>query len=125
MGFVYYGNYAIYFEIGRVETLRSLGFSYKSLEDQGVMLPVKTYSVDYQFPARYDDLLTIRTNIVKMPRASIEFSYEVMNEAGKLISSAQTVLVFMDAKTFRPMRCPDEILTKLQTYFSDQPPHLA
>lgn len=125
MGFVYYGNYATYFEIGRVETLRSLGFSYKTLENQGVMLPVKTYSIDYQVPAKYDDLLTIRTNIVRMPRASIEFTYEVMNSEGSILSTARTVLVFMDAKTQRPIRCPEEILRKLQAYFSDQPPHLA
>ena len=119
MGFVYYGNYATYFEIGRVETFRSLGISYRSLENQGVMLPVKTYCIDYQSPAKYDDLLTIRTRIVKIPRASIEFSYEVINSEGKILSIANTVLVFMDAKTQRPIRCPDEILNELKAYFSD------
>ncbi|MBP6403824.1 MAG: acyl-CoA thioesterase, partial [Bacteroidia bacterium] len=69
MGYVYYGNYAAYFEVARVEALRSLGFSYKKLEEDGLMLPVLDFSVKYFKPAYYDDVLTIKTTIRELPQA--------------------------------------------------------
>lgn len=84
MGYVYYGTYAQYFEVGRVEALRSLGMSYRRMEEEGVMLPVRDLKVTYHKPAFDDDLLTVRTTIVAMPSVRIQFAYEVRNEAGKL-----------------------------------------
>src|SRR5258706_4877260 len=88
MGYVYYGNYAQYFEVARVEALRSLGFSYRTLEDEGIILPVLNYSVKYIRPAFYDDELTIKVVIKEMPMARIRFDYEVYNEKKELITIA-------------------------------------
>src|SRR3954463_1583998 len=90
MGYVYYGNYATYFEIGRVETLRKLGTSYKALEDSGIMLPVLEYKSKYIKAAKYDDLLTIRTFIRKIPTVRIVFDYEVYNQDMVLLNVAET-----------------------------------
>lgn len=117
MGYVYYGAYAQYLEVGRVEALRSLGISYRGLEDQGVMLPVHDLSVKYHRPARYDDLLSVRTTILQVPGVRIQFSYVVHNEAGELISEASTTLVFVDAATMRPRRAPQKLIDLLAPFF--------
>jgi len=111
MGYCYYGNYAQYFEVGRVEALRSLGLSYKSLEEDGIMLPVLDFSVKYISPAFYDDLLTIETTIERVDGARIYFSYEIKNEADKLISKATTTLVFVNKSTMRPTTPPSHFLS--------------
>ncbi|MBK7129776.1 MAG: acyl-CoA thioesterase [Crocinitomicaceae bacterium] len=117
MGYCYYGNYAQFFEIGRVETLRSLGISYKELEDQGIMLPVLDYQVRFLKPAFYDDLLTIKTTISKLPSARIVFDYEILNENNVLISTAQTTLVFIQDKTMKPCMVPQHLLEKIKPFF--------
>lgn len=114
MGVVYHGNYAQYFEIGRIEWLSSLGFSYKEMEAQGIMLPVVVLNISYSKPAFYDDVLTIKTTLLKLPKVSIEFEYELFNERDELLSKAYTKLVFVDTKTRLPMRCPDYFLDQLQ-----------
>ena len=114
MGVVYHGNYAQYFEIGRIEWLSSLGFSYKEMEAQGIMLPVVVLNISYSKPAFYDEILTIKTTLLKLPKASIEFEYELYNERDELLTKAYTKLVFVDKKTRLPMRCPDYFLDKLQ-----------
>lgn len=118
MGYVYYGAYAQYFEVGRVEALRSLGVSYRSLEDQGVMLPVHDLTVNYHLPARYDDLLAVHTTIEAVPTVRIRFRYEVRNEADELISQATTTLVFVDAATMRPRRAPEALVELLRPFFT-------
>ncbi len=110
MGYCYYGNYAQFFEVGRVETMRSLGISYKSLEEDGIMLPVKEFSVNYHVPAFYDDLLTIRTTIAEIKGAKIYFSYEVFNEQNQLICNASTLLVFINKHTMKPIQTPSAFL---------------
>ncbi len=110
MGVVYYGNYPQYLELGRVEWLRSIGFTYKAMEEEGVMMPVVSLLIQYKKPALYDELITIRTKLKELPSTKIEFDYEILNEKGELLSTANTVLVFVDAKTFRPMRCPEKVL---------------
>ena len=117
MGFVYYGNYAAYFEVARVECLRKLGVQYKELEGQGVWLPVVNYSIEYKKPAEYDDQLNILTQIVSLPGARISFAYVCTNQNGELIARASTDLVFLNAETKRPMRCPEEILSALAPHF--------
>jgi acyl-CoA thioester hydrolase len=117
MGYCYYGNYAAFFEIGRVETLRSLGVSYKELEDKGIMLPVLSYEVKFIKPAFYDDLITIKTFIKKIPAARIDFDYEIYNENNVLLTTAHTSLVFIQSNAMKPCPAPSEIIEKLKAFF--------
>ena len=110
MGVVYYGNYPQYLELGRVEWLRSIGFIYKAMQEEGVMMPVVSLQIQYKKPALYDELITIRTKLKELPSTKIEFDYEILNQRGELLSTANTILVFVDAKTFRPVRCPEKVL---------------
>ena len=114
MGIVYHGNYAQYLEMGRIEWLRSFGISYKKMEDQGVMLPVISLSINYKKSARYDDVIYVKTQLSKMPTATIEFDFEILNEDGEIITLANVVLAFINMKTMKPTRCPKHILDKLQ-----------
>ena len=104
MGVVYHGNYAQYFEIGRIEWLSSLGVSYKEMEAQGIMLPVVVLNINYSKPAFYEDVLIITTSLIKPPEVSIEFKYELHNEGGELLTTAYTKLVFVDSKSRSPIR---------------------
>ena len=117
MGFVYYGNYATYFEVARVEMLRSLGISYKDLEDEGTLLPVVNFSINYKSPAHYDDELVIKTTIDSEPSAKIRFEYSVLKN-DKELASAETTLVFVNSKTMRPTRCPDKLAELFKKYFN-------
>jgi len=114
MGVVYHGNYAQYLELARVEWLRALGISYKSMEEGGIMLPVISLSIKYLKSALYDDLITVKVILNKKPAVRIEFDYEITNEAGELLATANTVLVFMDMERKRPTRCPQILLNKLE-----------
>ncbi len=116
MGFVYYGNYAQYLEVGRVEALRSVGLSYKSLEDQGYLLPVKSYSINYLIAASYDDELIINTIIKDLPSNRIIFDYEV-KRGNELLATASTTLFFMnrDGKACKP---PDFFINQMKPLFS-------
>ncbi|MFZ4739584.1 MAG: acyl-CoA thioesterase [Bacteroidales bacterium] len=106
MGYVYYGNYAQYYEVGRVEALRFLGVSYKALEDKGVMLPVVHLNINFKKPAFYDDELTIRTIIKEMPDTKMKFYYEIYNDNKLLINQGETILVFVHHQTMKPCHCP-------------------
>ena len=113
MGVVYHGNYAQYLEIGRLEWLNTLGISYKEMEADNVMLPVVSLILRYIKPATYDEILTISTSLLKLPTASIEFSYEIHDSSGELLTTAHTKLAFVNIKCNFPMRCPQYILDKL------------
>lgn len=114
MGYCYYGNYAQFFEIGRVEALRSLGMNYRKMEEDGIMLPVLDYKVKYIKPALYDDLLTIRTTIPEIPKARIRFEYEIYNERKELLSKAETTLVFISKENMKPRSAPEDFIEKLE-----------
>ncbi|MDP5098376.1 MAG: acyl-CoA thioesterase [Crocinitomicaceae bacterium] len=116
MGYCYYGNYAQYFEVGRVEAMRKVGMSYKSLEEKGVMLPVSEFKVNYKFPAKYDDLLSITTKIVSLKGARIVFHYIIHNESEQLISEAETTLVFVSKETMRPISPPKAFIEALSAF---------
>lgn len=118
MGYCYYGNYAQYFEVGRVEALRSIGMSYKELEAIGLMLPVSDFSVKYLSPALYDDLLSITTEITELSGSRLIFNYEIKNELNILLSTAATTLVFVTTETMRPTRPPSEFIDLLKAYES-------
>lgn len=113
MGVVYHGNYAQYFEVGRVEWLRKFGVSYKQMEENGIMLPVISLNIKYKKSARYDDLIKVKTQLVKMPSATIEFEYQILNEKNEILATGNTVLVFIDINRNRPTRCPQYLLDKL------------
>ncbi len=117
MGYCYYGNYAQFLEVGRVECLRSLGVSYKALEDSGIMLPVLDLKIKYIKPSFYDDLLTIETTIVNLPTSKIEFTYKIFNEKKELITTASTTLVFVAKNSMKPTRSPETLLQKLKPFF--------
>lgn len=117
MGYVYYGNYAMYYEVARVESLRQLGLSYRELEDMGVMMPVLENQSKFIAPGRYDDLLRIVTTLREKPGVRIRFEYEIFNESNILIHKGETLLVFIDKKTNKPCRPPEAMLNVLAPYF--------
>ena len=110
MKYVYYGNYAEYFEVARVELFRTLGMSYDEIEKRGIFLPVSEYKIKYLKPGLYDQLLEIHTYIKKIPGVKIEFDYEIYNEDKVKITEASTTLFFLDAETNKIVRCPDFLL---------------
>ena len=113
MGIVYHANYLQYLEMGRVEWLRSLGISYKNLEEEGWLLPVIHAELDFKKPATYDQWLKITTTLVKMPQVRIHFEYEITNENEEILVKARTTLAFMDKNSFSPVRCPGFLLDRL------------
>lgn len=119
MDVVYYGNYAMYFEVGRVEAIRNLGISYKALEEMGIILPVVELNIKYLRPAKYDDLITIKSQIKELPQDHvIIFDQEVYNESGKLLTMGQVKLYFMDATMGKRAEMPAILKEKLAVYFS-------
>lgn len=115
MQVVYHGNYAQYFEIGRVEWLRNKGISYKLMEQSGIMLPVVSLTMNYKKPARYDELLTLKTILKNRTSVKIEFDYELYNEKEELLTTGNSILVFVDMKTGKPMSPPQYIIDILNT----------
>ncbi len=114
MGIVYHGNYPQYMEVGRIEWLRSMGISYKSMEESGVMLPVISLSINYKKSVKYDDLIRVITTLKEKPVVKIEFDYQILNEKLEIVATGNTVLAFVNMKTGKPMKCPDYILQKLK-----------
>ena len=113
MSFAYHGNYAQYFEMGRIEWLRKLGISYKKMEESGIMLPVISLNTNYLKPAKYDDLLTLKTTLVNKPLVKIKFEFEIRNEKDELLTKATATLAFMNSSTKKPIRAPKFLLKKL------------
>ncbi|RKE52576.1 acyl-CoA thioesterase [Sphingobacterium detergens] len=118
MGYVYYGNYAAFYEIARTEMLRSTGISYKELEEMGVMLPVTELKTKYLKPGKYDDLITIRVTIRKKPAVRIIFEYELFNENGELLNQGETTLVFVNMEKNKPCMPPQVFQDKMSKYFN-------
>ncbi|MCS4228735.1 thioesterase family protein [Sphingobacterium sp. BIGb0165] len=118
MGYVYYGNYAAFYEIARTEMLRSTGISYKELEEMGVMLPVTELKTKYLKPGKYDDLITIRVTIRKKPAIRIIFEYELFNESGELLNQGETTLVFVNMEKNKPCMPPQVFQDKMSKYFN-------
>ena len=118
MGYLYYGNYAALYEIGRVETIRSLGISYQALEDiHGIMLPVLSLESRFKMPAKYDEELIIRTTLKDMPGKMITFHHNIINEENQSINQAMIKLFFIDIATNKRISVPIFIKEKLETYF--------
>ena len=117
MGYVYYGNYAEFYEVARVEMLRTLGTSYKLMEASGVMMPVAELHCKYLKPALYDEIITIKVILDEMPRAGMRFKYMLYNEANELINTGETLLVFVKMDTNKICFIPKELTAKLKPYF--------
>ncbi|MFN4974821.1 MAG: acyl-CoA thioesterase [Bacteroidota bacterium] len=121
MNIVYYGNYAQFFEVGRAECIRDLGFSYKKMEELGVHMPVVELHANFLRPARYDDLITIKTTLRQLPeKYEITFHHEVFNERKKLLTTGHVTLMFIDAVANKRMRMPDFLREKLAPFFPNQ-----
>lgn len=114
MKYVYYGNYAEYLEVARVELFRTLGISYDEIEKRGIWLPVSEYKIKYLKPAFYDEILEIHTYVKKVPGVKIEFEYEIFNDSKQKITEASTTLFFLDATTNKVSRCPDFLMELIQ-----------
>jgi acyl-CoA thioester hydrolase len=117
MRYVYYGNYAMYYEVARVESFRALGFPYRELENSGIMMPVMELKTRYLKPAVYDDLLTIHVSIPEFPKATIRYVYEIFNEKDELLNTGETTLVFVDMERNRPKRVPLKMRELLEPYY--------
>ncbi|TSD66379.1 acyl-CoA thioesterase [Inquilinus sp. KBS0705] len=117
MGYMYYGNYAEFFEVGRVEMLRSLGLTYSGMEASGVMMPVLEMYSKYLKPARYDEEITVNVIMAKMPGVKIHFKYELFNEKQELIHIGETLLAFINMNTNRPCLPPQDFIDKLKPFF--------
>ena len=113
MGFVYHGNYAQFFEIGRLDWITQIGVSYKEMESQGILLPVIYLETSFLKSAYYDDELTIETFLLEIPTVRIKFGYNIFNNKNELLTKGTTHLVFLNKKNNKPMRCPNYILDKI------------
>ena len=118
MGVVYYGNYAQFYEIGRTEAIRQLGYTYKDIEAMGIIMPVVEMNSKFLRPAKYDDLITVKTTLRELPTGhAINFFFEIFNEDDKLLNAGNVVLYFMEAVTMKRAKMPTELEDKLQGYF--------
>jgi len=121
MGYLYYGYYALYYEVGRAEAIRQLGFTYRELEEMGIMMPVAEMNAKYYRPALYDDLITVKTILKEIPEgAKIHFHSELYNEAGTLLNTGVTTLVFYDMKEKKKIPMPEELKERLAPFFTKQ-----
>lgn len=117
MGVVYHSNFFVWFEVGRVELLRSLGFSYKEMEQQDDShIVVVEVSCKYEQPARYDDLIRVRTSLAESKRRTMRFQYEVFNDAsGQRLATGETLHVICDRQG-RPKSLPDKYRDKIPLF---------
>ncbi len=121
MGYVYYGNYAKFYEIGRVEAMRNLGLIYADLESKhGILMPVMSMDSRFVRPALYDELLKIETRISKWPQEDIKFRCDIYNEKGELVNNGNVKLFFLDSKSQARVAVPEVIQAKLKPYFETE-----
>ncbi len=118
MGVVYYGNYAQFYEIGRAEAIRQLGYTYKDIEGMGIIMPVVEMNSKFLRPAKYDDLITVKTTLRELPTGhAINFYFEIFNEEDKLLNAGNVLLYFMEATTMKRTKMPADLEEKLKGYF--------
>ncbi len=118
MGYAYYGNYAKYYEVARADAMRTLGMTYRQMEEKGVFMPIVTMQSKFIRPAYYDDLLTIKTIVTELPSSRMHFFYEVYNDQGTLLNKGETVLAFVRKDTGKPCYAPDWFLKKIKAAFT-------
>ncbi len=118
MGYLYYGNYAQYYEIGRAEMIRSLGLTYREMEmEKGIMMPVMSLEMRFVRPARYDELLTIRTILKEVPEKFIIFHHEILNESNKIVNGGRVKLCFLNNNNNKSVSAPDFLTERLKPFF--------
>ena len=118
MGYLYYGHYALYYEVGRAELIRGLGFTYRQLEEMGIVMPVVELQAQYFRPAKYDDLITVNTKLTELGEGpKVQFHSELYNEQGQLLNKGKTTLVFYDPKEKKKVNMPQPLLQRLETFF--------
>ncbi len=118
MGYLYYGCYALYYEVGRAEAIRQLGFTYRELEEMGIVMPVAELNAKYLRPAKYDDLITVKTILKALPEGpKISFHSELYNEQQQLLNTGVTTLVFFDPVEKKKVTMPDALMRRLQPFF--------
>ncbi|MCT3815931.1 thioesterase [Elizabethkingia anophelis] len=117
MKYVYYGNYATYFEVARVELFRGIGMSYDEIEKRGIWLPVSEYNIKYLKPALYDQELRIEVKVKERPGVRIIFDYEIYNEEDEKLTEASTTLFFLDAEKNKVVKCPDWLMQLMDKHF--------
>ena len=115
MGVVHHSNYLRYFEVARLEWLSALGVSYASMEKEGLIMPVIDIKATYKTPALFDDSLTIYVFLSELPRVKIIFLYEIKNQKDEIVCTGETTLAFLNAKTRKPVRCPEEFSALFST----------
>ena len=119
MAICHHSNYICYYEAARSEFLRALGMSFAEVERRGIMMPILEVQSKYRKPAYFDELLTVRVLLDELPVTRVNFRYEIYNEEGTLINRGMTQLGFMNSATRRPCRCPEWILERLRTSWSE------
>jgi acyl-CoA thioester hydrolase len=117
MGYLYYGHYPAYFEVARTDLIRSLGMSYKSVEETGIILPVRSLVIESIHPAVYDDLLTVKSYLKSIPAVRLDIDYEIFDSKMNLICTGNTLLVFVDARTRKPTRAPGYFVKAVEKFF--------
>jgi acyl-CoA thioester hydrolase len=117
MNFVYYGNYATYYEVARVELMRQLGLSYRAIEEMGIWMPVVDFHIQYFKPAQYDDEVVINVKVDEFPSSRMIFKYETLLD-GICINKGETTLVFVNAESKKPQRCPEILTEKIKAHWS-------
>ncbi len=117
MGYVYHANHVSYCHQARTELLRKFNINDFELEEKGYMLPVISFNIQYKVPARYDELLTIKTTIKELPKVRFQFYFEIRNQEGKLVSKANSEVVFVNRETRVPMQVPDFVFKVLEKEF--------
>lgn len=121
MNVVYHANYATYFEVGRTEAIRALGCTYREVEEMGIEMPVTELSIRYLRAARYDDVLTVRTQLKELPQKhTIDFYQDIFNERGKLVASGKVTLFFVDRQTRKWVRMPEDLRQRLAPFFASE-----
>jgi acyl-CoA thioester hydrolase len=118
MGFVYYGNYAMYYEVARVEALRQMGYTYREIEEEGFLMPVLENYSKFLQPARYDDLLQVRVWIPELPGIKTIFQYSFHLEDGTCIHEGKTILTFLKKENLRPCRPPAKLMSILRPLYA-------
>jgi len=118
MGYLYYGNYAQYYEVGRAEMIRSIGLTYAAMEKEfGTLMPVMSLNMRFVRPALYDELMTVKTILRELPGSTITFHHEIFNDKNKLVNGGSVKLCFVDARSNKSIKAPEFLLKKLRPYF--------
>jgi len=117
MGYLYYGHYPEYFEVSRTDMIRMFGYTYREIEERGIIMPVRSLKVDFRLPARYDEILTVKSCLKILPVVKLDIDYEIYNPQNQLICTGNTVLAFVDTESGKPRRAPEFFISAVEKYF--------